>query len=106
MPFPCFRRQRYLSGNGKSVTNVTHGENFSKIRHTLNEKGAPGPWITNPRTGSAYVPVLPTDAAVLKTSLSVFRYGMPVTLDPVPVSAASYTSWSRGSPFLRQYMRR
>ena len=95
MPFPCFRRQRYLSGNGKSVTNVTHGENFSKIRHTLNEKGAPGPWNTCPRTGSAYVHVLPTDAAVLKTSLSVSRYGMPVTLDPVPVTAGEIREFDR-----------
>ena len=88
-----FRKQKIRN-------NCYAGENFSKIRHTLNEKGAPGLWITNPRTGSAYVPVLPTDAAVLKTSLPVFRYGMTVSLDPVPVSASEIREFDRHVPVL------
>ena len=66
----------------------------------MHEKGAPGPWNTCPRTGSAYVPVLPTDAAVLKTSLSVFRFGMTVSLDPVPVSASEIREFHRHVPVL------
>lgn len=83
-----FRKQKIRN-------NCYAGENLCWNPPAKHEKGAPGPWITNPRTGSAYVHVLPTDAAVLKTSLSVSRYGMPVTLDPIPVSASEIREFDR-----------
>ena len=83
-----FRKQKIRN-------NCYAGENLCWNPPARHEKGAPGPWITNPRTGSAYVHVLPTGAAVLKTSLSVSRYGMPVTLDPVPVTAGEIREFDR-----------
>lgn len=93
--FSMFPAAKISLRKRKIRNNCYAGENLCWNPPARQEKGAPGPWITNPRTGSAYVHVLPTDAAVLKTSLSVSRYGMPVTLDPVPVTAGEIREFDR-----------
>ena len=93
--FSMFPAAKISLRKRKIRNNCYAGENLCWNPPAKHEKGAPGPWITNPRTGSAYVHVLPTDAAVLKTSLSVSRYGMPVTLDPIPVSASEIREFDR-----------
>ena len=93
--FSMFPAAKISLRKRKIRNNCYAGENLCWNPPAMHEKGAPGPWNTCPRTGSAYVPVLPTDAAVLKTSLSVFRYGMTVSLDPVPVTAGEIREFDR-----------